>query len=155
MLRWLHLWNPPLDHADLWIYRSSYTPLLTDKRDLKAHNLFDRNHHRKFPGKQKEIHLQGSFGRQPLSLSSTVGSCLVLDMWCAQMLPSFWMVEIVNALSSKVLFVLNSSLSMFRLARFHSDLERSNHWIIPILIYYAQLYDLYSDRWIKQIIRGE
>jgi len=83
MLWWLHLWNPPLDHADLWIYRSSYTPLLTDKRDLKAHNLFDRNHHRKFPGKQKEIHLQGSFGRQPLSLSSTVGSCLVLDMWCA------------------------------------------------------------------------
>ena len=83
MLRWPYIWNPPLDHADLWIYRSSYTPLLTDRRDLKAHNLFDRNHHRKFPGKQKEIHLQGSFGRQPLSLSSTVGSCLVLDMWCA------------------------------------------------------------------------
>jgi len=45
-----NLWNPPLDHADLWIYRSSYTPLLTDRRDLKAHNLFERNHHRKFPG---------------------------------------------------------------------------------------------------------
>jgi len=35
---------------------------------LKAYNSFDRNHHRKFPGKQKEIHLQGSFGRWPISL---------------------------------------------------------------------------------------
>jgi len=32
--------------------------------------------------KQKEIHLQGSFGHRLISLSSTVGSCLYLDMWC-------------------------------------------------------------------------
>jgi len=81
MLWWLYLWNPPLDHADFWIYCSSHTPLLIDH--LKEHNPFDRNHHRKFHGKQKEIHLQGSFGRQPISLSSTVGACLFLDMWRA------------------------------------------------------------------------
>jgi len=44
MLWWPHLWNPPLDHADLWIYCSYHTPILTDRRDLKAHNPFDRNH---------------------------------------------------------------------------------------------------------------
>uniref|UniRef100_A0A3N7FGZ0 Uncharacterized protein n=1 Tax=Populus trichocarpa TaxID=3694 RepID=A0A3N7FGZ0_POPTR len=82
MLRWPYLWNPPLDHVDFWIYCSSHTPLLTDRRNLKAHNPFDGNHHRNFPGKQKEIHLQGSFGRRPISLYSIVGSCLFLDMWC-------------------------------------------------------------------------
>jgi len=89
-------------------------PLLTDWRDLKAHNPFDINHHRKFPGKQKEIHLHDSFGCRPISLSSTAGSCLFLDMWCAWMLPSFWTVEIRNPLSGKVSFMLNSSSSIFR-----------------------------------------
>jgi hypothetical protein len=37
-----------------------------------------------------------------------------LDMWCAWMLPSFWTVEIENPLSSKVLFMLNNSSSIFR-----------------------------------------
>ncbi|KAJ6858539.1 hypothetical protein NC652_040968 [Populus alba x Populus x berolinensis] len=83
MLRWPYLWNPPLDHVDFWIYFSSHTPLLTDRRDLKEHNPLSSNHHRKGPGKQKGIYLQGSFGRRPISLSSTVGSCLFLDMWCA------------------------------------------------------------------------
>ncbi|KAJ6871102.1 hypothetical protein NC652_036701 [Populus alba x Populus x berolinensis] len=83
MLRWPYLWNPPLDHVDFWICCSSHTPLLTDQTDLKEHNPLNRNHHRKCPGKQKEIYLQGSFGRRPVSLSSTVGSCLFLDMWCA------------------------------------------------------------------------
>jgi hypothetical protein len=111
-----------------WIYCSSHTPQLTDRRDLKAHNPLDRNHHRQLPGKQKEIHLQGNFSLQPISLSSTVGSWLFLDMWCTQMFSSFWMVEIGNTLSGKVSFVLNSSSSIFRLARFYSDLERSNCW---------------------------
>jgi hypothetical protein len=64
MLWWPYLWNPPLGHAEFLIYYSSHSPLLTDQRDLKEHNPFERNHHLKFPGKQKEIHLQGSFGRQ-------------------------------------------------------------------------------------------
>ena len=114
MLRWPYLWNTLLDYADFWIYCSSHTPLLTDWRDLKTHNPFDINHHRKFPGKQKEIHLHDSFGCRPISLSSTAGSCLFLDMWCAWMLPSFWTVEIENPLSSKVLFMLNNSSSIFR-----------------------------------------
>jgi hypothetical protein len=58
MFWWPYLWHPPLDCADLWIYCSSHTPLLTYRWDLKEHNPFDRNHHRKFPRKQKEIHLQ-------------------------------------------------------------------------------------------------
>ena len=82
MLWWPYLWQPPLYRADVWIYLSSHTPLLTDQSDLKAHNFFDRNHDWTFPGKQKEIHLQGSLGRRPIALSSTVGSCLFLDMLC-------------------------------------------------------------------------
>ena len=83
MLWWPYLWHPPLDHAEFWIYVSSHTPLPTNKRDFKSHNPFDRNHHWKLSGKQKEIHLQRCFGRQPISLSSIVGSCLYLVMWCA------------------------------------------------------------------------
>jgi len=63
MLWWPYLWRPPLDRSEFLIYCSSHTPLLPNQRDLKAHYSFARNHHRKFPGKQKEIHLQGSFGR--------------------------------------------------------------------------------------------
>ena len=137
MLRAISL-NPPLDDADIWIYFSSPTTLLTDWRDLMAHNPFDRTHHRQFSGKQKEIHQQGSFGHRLISLSSTVGACLFLDMWCTQMLPSFWTVEIENTLSSKVLFTLNSSSSIFRLAWFYSDLGRFNCRIILILIYIVQ-----------------
>ena len=135
MLQWSYLWNPPLDHAEFWIYCSSYTPLLTNRRDMKAHNLFYRNHHQNVPGKQKKIHLQGSFDRRPISLSSTIGSCLFLDMWCAQKLPSFQKVKIINSLSSKVLLMLNSSSFIFRLARFYSDIGRSNYWSILILRY--------------------
>jgi hypothetical protein len=109
MLWWPYLWNPPLGHAEFLIYYSSHSPLLTDQRDFKEHNPFERNHHLKFPGKQKEIHLQGSFGRQPISLSSTVGACSFLVMWCSYMFPSLWTVEIENAFASKVLFMLNSS----------------------------------------------
>ena len=83
MLRWLYLWNPPLDHAGFWIYCSYYTPLLTYRRDWKANYLFDRNHHRKFPGKQKGNAPEGQFGRRPISLSSTVGAFSFLDMLCA------------------------------------------------------------------------
>ena len=64
ILRWSYLWHPPLDHIYVWTYSSSHTPLLTDRRDWKVHNPFDRNHHQTFPGKQKKIHLQGSFGRR-------------------------------------------------------------------------------------------
>jgi hypothetical protein len=83
ILRWPYLYNLPLDHVEFLIYCSSHTPLLTDRRDLKEHNPFDRNHHLNFSGKQKEIILQSSFGRRPSSLSSTVGSSSFLDMWCA------------------------------------------------------------------------
>jgi hypothetical protein len=82
ILRLPYLYNPPLDHVGFLIYCSSHTTILTDQRDLKEHNPLDRNHHLNFFGKQKEIILQSSFGRQPISLSSTVGSCAFLDMWC-------------------------------------------------------------------------
>ena len=65
--------------CDILFFSHSSTNWL---EDWKEHNSFDRNHHRKFPRKQKEIHQQGSFGRRPISLSSTVGSCSLLDMWC-------------------------------------------------------------------------
>jgi len=80
MLRWLYLLNPPFDHAAFWICRSYYTPLLNDWRDWKAHNPFDRNHHRKCPGKQKENAPEGQFSRRLISLCSTVGSCSFLEM---------------------------------------------------------------------------
>ena len=51
MVQWPYLWNPPLNHAEFWIYCSSHTPLLTDQRDWKEHNPFDINHHWTFPGK--------------------------------------------------------------------------------------------------------
>ena len=114
MLRWLYLWNPPLDHVYFWICCSNYTPLLTDRRDWTEHNLFDRNHHRKVPGKQKGNAPAGQFGRRPISLASTVGSCSFLDMWCAQMLPLFWTVGIGKYFSGKVSCLLNSSSSIFR-----------------------------------------
>ena len=66
MRRWPYIWNPPLDHAEFWIQCSQHNPLLTDQQDWKKHNLFDRNHHQTFPGKQKEIHLQGSFSHWPM-----------------------------------------------------------------------------------------
>ena len=83
ILRWPYLLNPSLDHAVFWICCFCYTSLLTDRRDWKEHNLFDRNHHRKCPGKQKGNALVGQFSRRLISLSSTVGSCSFLDMWCA------------------------------------------------------------------------
>ena len=135
MLRWSYLQNPPLDRAEFWICCSSHIPLLTDWRALKAHNPLDIYRHRKVPRKQKEIHLHGSFGCWPIYLYSTVGLCPFLDMWCAQMLPSFWTVEIGNTLSGKVLFMLNSSSLIFRLARFYSNPGRSNRWIISICRY--------------------
>ena len=81
ILRWPYLYTLPLDHVEFLIYCSSHTPLLTDRRDLKERNSFDRNHHLKFSGKQKEIILQSSFGRRPISLYYTIGSCSFLDMW--------------------------------------------------------------------------
>ena len=143
MLRWPYLWQPSLDRFGFWIYCFAHTPLPPDRRDLKEHNFFFRNHHQTFLGKQKEIHLQGSFGRQPSFLFSTVGACLFLDMWCAQMLSSFWMVEIGNTLSGKVSFMLNNSSLSFRLAQFYSDLGRSKCWIIPILRYIVHNSRLY------------
>ena len=83
MLWWSYLGNQLLDHADVGICCAYYTPLLTYRRDWKKHNLFDRNHHRKFPRKQKGNAPVGQFGRRLISLSSTVGSCSLLDMWCA------------------------------------------------------------------------
>jgi hypothetical protein len=84
------------------------------------------------------------FGRRSIYLSSSVGSCSFLDMWCTEMLPSFKTVEIGNALSGKVSGMLNSSSSIFRLARFYSDLGRSiqplDHFYFKI--YCAQLYDI-------------
>ena len=114
ILRWPYLQHPPLDHAAFLIYCSSHTPLLTDRRELKAHNPFDGNQHRNFSGKQKEIIQQSSFGRRPISLSSSVGSCSFLDMLCAQKLPSFWTVEIGKYFSGKVSCMLNSSSPIFR-----------------------------------------
>ena len=138
MFRWPYLQHPPLDRSDFWIYGSSHTPILTNQRDL-THNPFDKNHHRKFPRKQKEIHVQGSLGRCPISLFSTVGSCLFFYMWCAQMFPSFQMVEIENTLSGEVSFMLNSSSSIFRLARCYSDLGRCNRYHFNFEIYCARL----------------
>jgi hypothetical protein len=83
ILWWPYLYNLPLDHVGFLIYCSSHTMLLTNQRDLKEHNPLDRNHHLNFSRKQKEIILQSSFGRRPISLSSTVGSCSFFDMWCA------------------------------------------------------------------------
>ena len=80
MLRWSYLWYQLLDYDDFWIYCSFHTPLLTYRRDFKEHNPFERNHHQNVSRKQKEIHLQGSFGRRSISLSYIVGSCLFLDM---------------------------------------------------------------------------
>ena len=114
MLWWPYLWNPSLDHVVFQICCYYYTLILTDRRDWKAHNPFDRNHHRIFPGKQKGNAPAGQFGRRPISPSSTVGSCSFLDMWCAQMLPSFRTVEIGNPFSGKVSCMLNSSSSIFR-----------------------------------------
>jgi len=85
MLRWPYLCNPPLAHAYFWICCAHYTPLLTDRSNSKEHNPFDRNHHLEFPGKQKGNVPAGQFGRRPISLSSTVGSCSFLDMWCTSM----------------------------------------------------------------------
>ena len=114
VIRWQYLWNPPLDHATFWICYSYHTPLLTTWRDWKEHNPLDRNYHRKVSGKQKGNTPAGQFGRQPFYLSSTVGSCSFLDMWCVQMFSSFWTVEIENSLFGKVLCMLNSSLSILR-----------------------------------------
>jgi hypothetical protein len=80
ILRWPYLWNPPLDHARFWICCSYYTYLLTDRRDWKDHNPFDRNHHQQCPGKQKGNAPAEQFGHRLSSLSSTVGSCSFLDM---------------------------------------------------------------------------
>ena len=82
MIQWPYLWNPPLDHTAFWICCSYRTPILTYLRDWKEHNLFDSNHHWKCPGKQKGNTPAGQFGRRPISLPSTVGSCSFLDMWC-------------------------------------------------------------------------
>jgi hypothetical protein len=82
MLRWPYLWKPPLDHAEFFICCSYYTPILIDRRDWKEHNSVDKNHHRKGPGKQKGNAPGRQFGRRPISLSSTVGLCSFLDMWC-------------------------------------------------------------------------
>jgi hypothetical protein len=75
MLRWSYLGKQPLEQAAFWMCCSHYTPLLTDRSDWKEHNPFDRNHHLEFHGKQKGNARAGQFGRQPISLSSTVGSC--------------------------------------------------------------------------------
>ena len=80
MHRWPYLLHSLLDRAAFSIYFSSHMLILTGQRDRKAHNPFDKNHHQKFHGKQKEIHLQSSFDRQLMSLSSTIESCLFLDM---------------------------------------------------------------------------
>jgi hypothetical protein len=70
-------------------------------------------------------------------------------------LPSFWTVEIGNALSSKVAFMLNSSSSIFRWAWFYSDSWRSNCWIILNLKYIVQNSMIYFlTVGFKQIIRG-
>jgi hypothetical protein len=61
MLQWPYLWIPLLDDADIWIYCSSPTTLLTDRTDLTAHNPFDKTHHRQFPGKKKENTPAGQF----------------------------------------------------------------------------------------------
>jgi hypothetical protein len=47
----------------------------------KEHNPLYRNNHRTFPEKQKGNAPAGQFGRWPISLSVTVGSCSFLDMW--------------------------------------------------------------------------
>ena len=83
ILRWPYLCHQPLDHDVFWICCSYYTYLLTDRRDWKKHNPFDRNHHHKCPGEQKRNAPAGQFGRRPISLSYTVGSCSFLDIWCA------------------------------------------------------------------------
>ena len=97
-----------------WICCSHYTPLLTDRSDWKEHNMFDRYHHLEFHGKQKGNAPARQFGRWPISLLSTVGSFSFLDMWCAQMLPSLWTVEIGKYCSGKVSCMLNSSSSIFK-----------------------------------------
>ena len=134
MLRQLYLCNPPLDHVTFWICCASHTPLLTDRRDWKAHNSFDINHHRKFPGKQKEIHLQGSFGRrQFLSFSpldhayfwicGAPRCCLTSGRWRSEMH------------SPARRRHVEQQLVHFQVS---SDLWRSNRWIIRILRYIVQ-----------------
>ena len=60
MLRWPYILTPPLDHAVFWICCSYHTPLLTDRRDWKEHNLLDRIIIENFLENKKEIHLQCS-----------------------------------------------------------------------------------------------
>jgi len=83
MLRWPYLWNPPLDHAYCWICCSHYTPLLTDRRDWKEPNLFDRNNHLEFHGKQKGNAPAGQFGRRPIAHSWICGAprCYLHSGW--------------------------------------------------------------------------
>ena len=114
MLQWLYLCNPPLDHAAFWICCAYHTFVLTDQRDWKKHNQFDRNRHRQVPRKQKGNTPAGQFGCRPISLSSTIGSCSFWDMWCAQMFPSCQTVEIGKSFFGKVLCMLNSSSSSLR-----------------------------------------
>ena len=148
MLRWSYIQNPPLDHAAFWICCSYHSHILTDRRDWKEHNLLDSKHHQKVPGKQKGNTPALQFGLRTISLSSTIGSCSFLDMWCAQSLPSFWTVEIGNSFSSKVSCIVNSSSYIFRQARFYSDLGRSNRWIIMILRYIMHNSMMQSDGWV-------
>jgi hypothetical protein len=71
------------------------------------------------------------------------------------MFSSIWMVEIGKSFSGKVSVMLNSSSSIFRLARFHSDLERSNRWSIMILRYILKNSMICSlTVGFKTIIRG-
>ena len=49
-----------------------------------------------FIRKKGKTYLQGNFDRRKSPLFSIIGSLLCLDMWCAYMLSSLWMVEIEN-----------------------------------------------------------
>ena len=145
MLRQSYLWHPMFDHAQFWIYCSSHTPLLTYWRDLTTHNSFDRNHHRKLPGKNKRKYICRAvlvadrfLSLPPLDhvfiwIYGATRCCLHSGQWRQE----------THTLAGKVSFMLNSSSSIFRLARFYSDLERSNSWIIPILRYMVHNVKLY------------
>jgi len=65
---------------DMLFLSLSYT---NGPEDWKEHNLLDSKHHQKVPGKQKGNTPALQFGLRTISLSSTIGSCSFLDMWCA------------------------------------------------------------------------
>ena len=149
MLRWPYIWNPPLDHVDFWIYCYSHTPLLNDRRDLKAHNPFDINHHRKFPGKQRKYTCREGLVAGQFSLFHRwimlifgyvvrLDAAFILDGEDQKCILQQGVVHV-----EQQLVYFQVSLVVFRSMKIQ-PLDHSE-----IQIYCTQLHYLYSDCWVQ------